>query len=81
MALYEWAGFALFISLIYWYFLMWHSFNLTRQILIFLNTVGTCLITFFYVANPWPITDGMLLILIMYAVSTLALFKLPSLTK
>ncbi|MEQ6219481.1 restriction endonuclease subunit S [Levilactobacillus brevis] len=68
MSLAELGSFALLISLVYWWFLMWHSFKLTRKTLVILNTVGTALMTIL----TWPITYGMLLIpiLIIYAVST-----------
>ncbi|KRM40667.1 hypothetical protein [Lentilactobacillus parafarraginis] len=75
MTLTDWSGFALLSSLVYWWFLMWHSFKLTRKTLVILNTVGTALMTIL----TWPITYGMLLIpiLIIYAVSTFIIFKLP----
>ncbi|WP_442269207.1 hypothetical protein [Vagococcus salmoninarum] len=58
---------------------MWHSFKLTRKTLVILNTVGTALMTIL----TWPITYGMLLIpiLIIYAVSTFIIFKLPLASK
>lgn len=75
MTLTDWSGFALLSSLVYWWFLMWHSFNLTRKTLVLLNTVGTLLMT----VLTWSITYGMLLIpiLIVYAISIVILFKLP----
>ncbi|KAL3950388.1 hypothetical protein [Lentilactobacillus hilgardii] len=75
MILTDWSGLALLISLVYWWFLMWHSFNLTRKTLVLLNTVGTLLMT----VLTWSITYGMLLIpiFIVYAISTFILFKLP----
>ncbi|MCT3028245.1 hypothetical protein [Pediococcus parvulus] len=75
MSLAELGSFALLISLVYWWFLMWHSFKLTRKTLVILNTVGTALMTIL----TWPITYGMLLIpiLIIYAVLTFIIFKLP----
>lgn len=75
MTLTDWSGFALLISLVYWWFLMWNSFNLTRKTLVLLNTVGTLLMT----VLTWSITYGMLLIpiLIVYAISIVILFKLP----
>ncbi|GCD87213.1 hypothetical protein KB1253_23710 [Lactiplantibacillus plantarum] len=75
MSLTELGSFALLISLVYWWLLMWHSFKLTRKTLVILNTVGTALMT----VLTWPITYGMLLILILiiYAVSTFIIFKLP----
>ncbi|PAK87126.1 hypothetical protein B8W88_14060, partial [Lactococcus lactis] len=71
----DWSGFALLSSLVYWWFLMWNSFNLTRKTLVLLNTVGTLLMT----VLTWSITYGMLLIpiLIVYAISIVILFKLP----
>ncbi|PAK58659.1 hypothetical protein B9K02_10270 [Lentilactobacillus kefiri] len=75
MTLTDWSGFALPSSLVYWWFLMWNSFNLTRKTLVLLNTVGTLLMT----VLTWSITYGMLLIpiLIVYAISIVILFKLP----
>lgn len=75
MSLTELGSFVLLISLVYWWLLMWHSFKLTRKTLVILNTVGTALMTIL----TWPITYGMLLIpiLIIYAVSTFIIFKLP----
>lgn len=75
MTLTDWSGFALLSSLVYWWFLMWNSFNLTRKTLVLLNTVGTLLMT----VLTWSITYGMLLILILivYAISIVILFKLP----
>ncbi|OAX75726.1 hypothetical protein A0U96_13775 [Lactiplantibacillus plantarum] len=75
MSLAELGSFALLVSLVYWWFLMWHSFKLTRKTLVILNTVGTTLMTIL----TWSITYGMLLlpILIIYAVSTFIIFKLP----
>jgi hypothetical protein len=75
LTLTDWSGFALLSSLVYWWFLMWNSFNLTRKTLVLLNTVGTLLMT----VLTWSITYGMLLIpiLIIYAVSTFIIFKLP----
>lgn len=75
MTLTDWSGFALLSSLVYWWFLMWNSFNLTRKTLVLLNTVGTLLMT----VLTWSITYGMLLIpiLIVYAISIIILFKLP----
>ncbi|WP_054656191.1 hypothetical protein [Lentilactobacillus kisonensis] len=75
MTLTDWSGFALLSSLVYWWFLMWNSFNLTRKTLVLLNTVGTLLMT----VLTWSITYGMLLIpiLIVYAISIVILFKLP----
>lgn len=75
MTLIDWSGFALLSSLVYWWFLMWNSFNLTRKTLVLLNTVGTLLMT----VLTWSITYGMLLIpiLIVYAISIVILFKLP----
>jgi hypothetical protein len=75
LTLTDWSGFALLSSLVYWWFLMWNSFNLTRKTLVLLNTVGTLLMT----VLTWSITYGMLLIpiLIVYAISIIILFKLP----
>lgn len=75
MTLTDWSGFALLSSLVYWWFLMWNSFNLTRKTLVLLNTVGTLLMT----VLTWSITYGMLLIpiLIVYVISIVILFKLP----
>lgn len=75
MTLTDWSGFALLSSLVYWWFLMWNSFNLTRKTLVLLNTVVTLLMT----VLTWSITYGMLLIpiLIVYAISIVILFKLP----
>ncbi|WP_367376135.1 hypothetical protein [Lentilactobacillus kefiri] len=75
MTLTDWSGFALLSSLVYWWFLMWNSFNFTRKTLVLLNTVGTLLMT----VLTWSITYGMLLIpiLIVYAISIVILFKLP----
>ncbi len=75
MALAELGSFALLISLVYWWFLMWYPFKLTRKALVILNTVGTALMTIL----TWSITYGMLLlpILIIYAISTFIIFKLP----
>jgi hypothetical protein len=75
LTLTDWSGFALLSSLVYWWFLMWNSFNLTRKTLVLLNTVGTLLMT----VLTWSITYGMLLIpiLIVYAISIVILFKLP----
>uniref|UniRef100_UPI00403F4BC3 hypothetical protein n=1 Tax=Lentilactobacillus hilgardii TaxID=1588 RepID=UPI00403F4BC3 len=75
MSLTELGSFVLLISLVYWWLLMWHSFKLTRKTLVILNTVGTALMTIL----TWSITYEMLLlpILIIYAVSTFIIFRLP----